>query len=353
MRRAGEEGWEAAAPEAAGLRAERLEALGPYLDGVAGANIHAVLVARHGRLVFEQYRRGPDRRWAEALPEAAHGLDTAHDLRSVTKSIVGLLFGVALERGLVPGLDTPVLDLLPEYADLRTGGRDRIRLRHLLTMTSGLDWDENRPMGDPAHGEMRMWRSPDRLRTALQPALVEEPGEVWNYAGGSTELLGAVLARGAGMALDLFAERALFAPLGIRGAEWARFADGAPSASGGLRLRARDLLSIGQLVLDGGRRGEAQLVPQAWIAESLLPRIGAADRLFFYGHHWWLGRSLVAGREVAWAAGIGLGGQRLFVVPGLDLAAVVTAGHYDDAMQSWLPLVILNRFVLGAARMAS
>lgn len=90
------------------------------------------------------------------------------------------------------------------------------------------------------------------------------------------------------------------------------------------------------------------ILPESWITQSLMPQIGMDDRLFFYGFHWWLGRSLISGREIVWAAGIGLGGQRLFVVPALSLTVAITAGHYADAMQSWLPLIALNRFVLGA-----
>ena len=89
-------------------------------------------------------------------------------------------------------------------------------------------------------------------------------------------------------------------------------------------------------------------MPAHWIEQSLTPQIGADDRLFFYGFHWWLGRSFVQGREITWAAGIGLGGQRLFVVPALSLSVAITAGLYADPMQSWVPLVILNRYVLGA-----
>lgn len=148
--------------------------------------------------------------------------------------------------------------------------------------------------------------------------------------------------------LDTFAQRALFGPLGIEDVEWARFADGSPSASGGLRVRARDLAKLGQLVLDLGAWRDRQVVPAHWIEEGITPQIGADDRLYFYGYQWWLGRSLVRRREVAWAAAVGLGGQRVFVVPSVGLVTVITAGHYDEAMQAWLPLVLLNRFVLPA-----
>lgn len=342
--------WQVAAPEDAGMDSEILSAVAGWLDGLAGANLHSLLVARQGRLVFEQYREGPDQRWGAALPDAAQGVGSLHDLRSVTKVVTGLLVGKALDAGLIPGLDTPVFDCLPDYAELRTPEKARITLRHLLTMSSGLAWDENLPVSDPKHGEMRLWRSDDPVRTALEPPPVAEPGRLWNYAGGCTEILAAILARAAGRPIDAFAKEALFDPLGIADFEWARLKNGAPSASGGLRLGARDLLKLGQLVLARGRWGGERLLSEAWIDAAIAPQIGAPDRLFFYGYHWWLGRSLVRGREVAWAAGIGLGGQRLFVVPDLDLVAVIMAGHYADGLQAWLPLTMLNRFVLAAVR---
>jgi CubicO group peptidase (beta-lactamase class C family) len=342
------DGWAIAAPDAAGFDAARLSAVASWLDGLPGANIHAIVVARRGALVFEHYRRGADQRWGTHLPDAIHGPSTKHDLRSATKSITGLLVGIALERKLIASLDAPMFDYFPDYADLRTPEKHRILLRHLLTMSAGLEWDENGPLSDPVHGEMRMWRSNDHLRVALEPRVVAAPGELWSYSGGCTELLGAIVQRASGQPFDAFAREALFEPLAIADVEWARRADDTASASGGLRMRARDLAKIGQLVAACGQWQGRQIAPAAWIDDSIAPQIGAPDRLFFYGYQWWLGRSLVDRREVAWAAAMGYGGQRLFVVPALDLVVAITAGHYGEAMQSWLPLAILNRFILPA-----
>ena len=336
--------WPTAEPEAVGMRSETLSAVAAWLDGVAGANLHGIAVARNGRMVFQHYRAGPDERFGDVI----HGPDVKHDIRSMTKVVTGLLIGDAVARGLIPDLETALFDLLPEYADLRTPEKARIRLRHLLTMSAGLEWDENLPITDPRNGERRLWQSEDRLRTALEPRLLWEPGSVWAYSGGCTELLAAVLGKVSGKPIDIYARDMLFGPLGVTDVEWICHRDGTPSASGGLRLRVTDLAKIGQLVVDGGRWNGTQLLPASWIEQSLTPQIGMDDRLFFYGFHWWLGRSLIGGREIPWAAGIGLGGQRLFVVPSLSLVVVITAGHYTDAMQSWLPLVVLNRFVLTA-----
>jgi CubicO group peptidase (beta-lactamase class C family) len=298
-------------------------------------------------LVFEHYRNGADERWGSHFPEATHGPETKHDLRSATKSVTGLLVGIAHDLKLIPSLDEPVFQYFPEYADVRTPEKDRILLRHLLTMSAGLEWDENLSLSDPRHGEARMWRSGDRLRTALEPRLAATPGFHWNYSGGCTELLAAVLHKVTGEPIDEFAREALFEPLGITEVEWARY-DNSPAASGGLRMRSRDFAKIGQLVLARGQWKSRQIVAARWIDDSFAPHIGAADRLYFYGYQWWLGRSLLRRREVIWAAAVGYGGQRLFIVPSLELAVVVTAGHYGDAMEAWVPLIILNRYVLPA-----
>lgn len=335
-------------PEMAGIEAETLSAVCQWLDTVPKSNIHSILVARHGALVFEHYRTGSDERWREALPDLNHGIEVRHDLRSVTKVVTGLLVGKALEQHLIASLDEPVFSFFPEYGDLRTPEKDLICLRDLLTMSAGLDWDENVPADDPRHGEMRLWRSDDLVRTALEPQLTSASGATWNYSGGCTELLAAILRKVSGKPIDEYAGEVLFTPLAIQNVEWARHPDGSLSGSGGLRMCSRDLARIGQLVIGNGNWDGEQVLTTSWIEQSLTPQIGVDDRLFFYGYHWWLGRSLVNRREVRWAAGIGLGGQRLFVIPELDLVVVITVGHYSDSMQAWLPLVILNRFVLPA-----
>ena len=343
------DGWTVAEPEAVDLDRDELYSAVDWLDGFTGSNVHSIVVVRRGMLVFEHYRKGADNHWGTSLPDAVHGPQVRHDLRSATKSVTGLLIGLAHDRKLIPSLDEPVFTYFPEYADLRTAEKERILLRHLLAMTAGLEWVEYVPLSDPRHGEVRMWHSGDRVRTALEPHVVAPPGVLWNYSGGCTELLGAVLRKAAGKPIDQFAGETLFGPLGIEDLEWGHY-DGSPAASGGLCMRSRDLAKIGQLVVSRGRWHAGQLIPAQWIDDSFAPRIGTPDGLYFYGYHWWLGRSLLRQGEVVWASATGYGGQRLFVVPSLEVVVVVTAGHYGDPLGSWLPLVILNRFVLPAVK---
>jgi CubicO group peptidase (beta-lactamase class C family) len=137
------------------------------------------------------------------------------------------------------------------------------------------------------------------------------------------------VARRAGMPLSQFAREALFEPLGITDVEWRSDSKGRSHAWSGLRLRPRDLAKIGRLMLNDGRWGERQIVPAAWVRESLRGKVSAVGG-WTYGHQWWSGNLRWRGGTLAWIAGFGNGGQRLYLVPSLDLVVVVTAGRYNE-----------------------
>jgi CubicO group peptidase (beta-lactamase class C family) len=262
--------------------------------------------------------------------------------------VTSLLLGIALERKLIGSIDDPVLGWFPEYADLRTPEKERISLRYLLTMSAGFEWNENVPASDPRHSETRMLMSDDQHRYALEQPIVSPPGQVWNYDSGGSALLGAVVGKAAGSTLDEVAREFLLGPLGNTHFAWTRKADSGIPEVGGLRLRARDQARIGQLVLAGGNWNGRQIVSRQWIEESTAAHIGPPGMIYFYGYQRWQGRSLLNGREVPWVAAIGNGGQRIIIVPALDLVVVITAGLYGNPMQGVLPLVIFNRYVLAA-----
>jgi CubicO group peptidase (beta-lactamase class C family) len=350
MPSAGEDHWSVAAPESVGLASATLCPLVKWLEDWKQGNVHAVLVARHGTLVFEHYFSGTDEHWGRSVGEVAFAPEVKHDERSVTKSIVALVLGIAIDRGLIKSLDEPVLSFFPDYADLRTPEKDRITLRDLVTMSAGLEWHEDdTPYTSEANSENRMDHAADPYRYALQQAVVAPPGQVWNYNSGSTELIAAVLKKATGKAVDELAGTLLFAPLGITDVEWPRSARGDPIAAGSLRLRPRDLAKIGQLVLQHGAWNGTQVVPASWIEAATAPQINVSGfTSFFYGYFFWLGRSLADKTEVPWAAAVGLGGQRVFIVPSLDLVVVVNAGLYSSRLQGPVPMTILNQYVLRA-----
>jgi CubicO group peptidase (beta-lactamase class C family) len=343
-----DDGWAVARPEDEGLDPGLLCGLAQRLEAPERPNLHAVLVVRHGRLVFEHYAAGDDERWNRSLGRVEHGPDDLHDQRSVSKSVTALLAGIAVGRGLL-ALDAPVMGFFPEYADLRTPERDRILVRHLLIMSPGLAWEEDqRPYTDPLNSIVLMSRNPAPYRFVLGQPVVAPAGVQYNYSSGATALLGKIVSMAANQPLEELARTALFEPLGISAVEWRRLLNGDVAAASGLRLRPRDMAKIGQLVLDGGAWNGRQIVPAAWIAEMTAPKITGSGA-FLYGYQWWLGRSFVHGRELPWAAAVGLGGQRIFVVPDLDLVAVVTAGLYTSRIQMSATLAVLNHAVLPSA----
>jgi CubicO group peptidase (beta-lactamase class C family) len=334
--------WPIATPTQRGMDPSRLCALLDWLDARQDVNVHSVLVLRGGTLVFEQYRTGADERGGTPVGNVPFGPNVWHDLRSVSKSVTALLVGIALDHHLLASVDEPVARYFPEYDDLRTPERARITVRHLLTMASGLAWDQSMPFSDPANSEHRMVVAPDPSRFAWEQPPVTPPGEWYTYNSGSTELLGRLVQKVSCQPLEAFAQRHLFAPLGIGAFEWLRYTNGEAAASWGLRLRPRDMAKLGQLVLAQGRWGERSIVSAAWVRESLAPHI-MGEHLYYYGYQWWLGRSLVHQQDLGWAAAVGLGGQRIYIVPALDLVVVVTAGMYQSPLQVPVPLGILQR----------
>jgi CubicO group peptidase (beta-lactamase class C family) len=272
-----------------------------------------------------------------------------HDLRSITKSVTSLLVGIAAAEGRFPPLDSSVYDFFPEYRSLKTADKAGMTFRHLLTMAAGLDWDESLPYTDQRNSEIRMIHSSDPVGFVLKQPMRSPPGTVFSYNGGATTVLGAAVERATRSRIEDYARDRLFRPLGISDVEWVRMPEGMTSTASGLRLRPRDTAKLGRLLLAGGNWNGRQVVPAAWIAESIQPRI-RVDSFFEYGYQWWHAQSRMGGRQYPWTAGVGWGGQRLFAQPDLDLVVVVSAGHYGEALQNVIPLAIYTQFVLPAVR---
>jgi CubicO group peptidase (beta-lactamase class C family) len=273
----------------------------------SSANVHAVLVARGGKLVFERYFKGSDEINGRRVKSVAFDADTPHNIKSATKSVASLALGIAIDRGLIRSVNEPIFSFFPELSDLRSPEKERIQLLHALTMSMGLQWVEATPAtGDYNNDEARMHMARDPCRYVLGLAVAAPAGQEFFYNTGALTLVSAIIRKAAGRPLDEFAREALFEPLGITGEEWMRV-KGDADAGGGLRLRPRDMAKIGQLILAGGRWNDRQVVSRGWIETSTAPKIEATGGLF-YGYLWWLGRSLLSGREIQWimAAGRGL-----------------------------------------------
>jgi len=327
-----EDGWSVASANedndinqaALGGMADRLES--------SGANIHAVLVARHGRLAFERYFSGsdevPSRFFGVRVTDISFDADTLHNQKSCSKSVASLVIGIAIDQGLIRSIDEPVFSFFPELSDLRSPDKDRILLSHLLTMSLGLRWVEATPATGGDNDEDRMHMAQDPARYVLGLPVTAPAGQGFFYNTGALTLISAIVRKATGRPLDDFARTTLFDPLGISEFEWSRV-KGDSDAGGGLRLRPRDMAKIGQLVLAGGRWNDRQIVSKAWIEASTTAKLKAIGGQS-YGYLWWLRSTPLNGRVVQSIAALGRGGQSIRIVPELDLVVAVTAGYYQD-----------------------
>lgn len=332
-----DDGWRTASAGTVGMDTGRLAALTAAIRAWPELGVHAILIERAGQLVYEEYFDGFDERWGRPLGRVSMSRESLHDVRSITKSVVSALVGIALDAGAIRTLDQPVIEFFPEYADLNTAERRRVTLAHVLGMTSGFEWNEDVPYTDPRNDEIRMTRDPQPLRYALSRPFAHEPGTEFTYNGGSTQVMAAVLTRATRTALTDYARAVLFGPLGITEFEWLGDLAGMPSAASGLRLRPRDLARFGSLYLHGGTWNGRRVVPADWTARStrrhfrFRPRTGPdAGGEFGYGYFWWYSCSPTpAGLIESWTA-VGNGQQRLYVLPGLDMVVTILAGRYND-----------------------
>lgn len=291
------------------------------------SGLHSVLIIQNDKIITESHFSGADERWGTPLGERDHGPDTLHDLRSVTKPIVGLLYGIALAEGKVPGIDEQILAQFPQYEDLTSDStRNKILIRHVLSMKTGIEWNEELPYSDPKNSEIAMEYADDRYRFVLERLMLNEPGDYWVYNGGAVALISKLIADGVGMPVDKYAEEKLFNPLGIHNYEWVRGGDNVPSAASGLRLSIHDLAKIGKLIIHDGVIDGNQIVPSSWLKDSFTT-YSVLDSGLRYGYLWWLAPQ---GDPPSWVAGFGNGGRRLSINPEHNLVVAVFAGKYNQ-----------------------
>jgi CubicO group peptidase (beta-lactamase class C family) len=314
------------------------------------SGLHAVLVSKGGTTLFEHYGKGINEDISRNTGDfVVFGPEVLHDLRSVSKSVVGLAYGVALAEGKVPSPEAKLYDQFPEYADLgKQPGREKLTIGHVLNMTLGLEWDElTVPYGDDLrNSEIAMEAAPDRFRYILGLPIVGEPGVKWTYCGAATAILGRLISKGTGEKLPAYARRVLFDPMGFGPSEWAISADGEPRAASGLRLLPRDLLKVGQLALAGGVWQGRQIVPADWVKRITTPTVTIGGPRS-YGYQWYIVDDTTGGRRQHWFGGIGWGGQKLYVFPDAAIVVAMLCGNYrkPGAEQTRVNLAVLNEVI--------
>ncbi|UCG36762.1 MAG: serine hydrolase [Candidatus Bathyarchaeota archaeon] len=314
------EGWQVSTPAAQNMSKTRLDEMSEHVeeDGFA---IDSILIVRNGYIVFEKYLN----------PE--HDQNHLHHIFSCTKSVLSALTGIAVDKRYIESVDQKILNFFPNQTfanpDPRKGN---IEIRHLLTMTSGLDWHEfDISYDNPSNSYHQLVASTSWVQYVLDRPMVADPGEIWNYNTGDFHLLSALLQNATGLPTRDFATNSLFALIGIVDAFWQTDPQGIDFGGSGLRLSPRSMAKLGFLYLNNGSWDNQQLIPKDWIISST-SSYSTFDDTTDYCHGWWRKPDLNA------YFALGYAGQLIFVVPQYDLVVVFTS--FDETHWPYYDLLV-------------
>lgn len=317
------------------------EMISDLTEGVY-TKVDSVLIARHGKLVFESYFNGFDR-------------TTKHQTRSLFKSITSTLAGIAIDQKHISSLDVPISQFFPDHWAALSKDRqlkDKITLSHMLTMTPGFYAEE--AFGVGPWRESDLWAAKDWIRFSLDIPMAEKPGEQFRYSSPTTFLIGVIIAEAVSEPIYKFAKANLFEPMGISNYCWTLSPNGHGIGMGSFYMLPRDMLKIGQMFLDDGSWKGRQIVSKSWVQQATQPLVEAvppnnkpdSPSASGYGFQWWTHtpRSFEDPRVAHYVAA-GNGGQRIYVFPDLDMVVVFTGSNYDKAIGHRQTLQILNRSI--------
>ncbi len=297
----------------------------------ANHKMHSVVLVKNNQLVLEEYFND-------------YKVNQPHDLRSTSKSIRSILLGIAIDKGFVDNINDPITKYLKspvpkKNLDVR---KEEITIKHLLTMSSGLDcndWDK-KSKGQ----EDKVYKKKDWLQYTLDLPMVNTPGEVSHYCSMGVILMTEIISRTSGMLINEFADEHLFSPLGIDNVKWGHTSDKEVIASGKrLYMTPRDMAKIGQLVLNKGKWNGEQIVSEKWIEESTTPKtkITGID----YCYLWWNIPFNVNERTIISKTATGNGGQYIIIIPDMEMVAVFTGGAYNS-QEDKLAFAIMKDIIL-------
>ena len=278
--------------------------------------VDAVLVSVRDKLLFEQYFH-------------KYHSSKLHTLQSATKSVNALLVGILLDQGYLPSVEEPITRFFP-HTYFTDSLKTRIRVKDLLTMSSGIDWQEEGVVDRKTNDQLAMNDSKDYIGYFLSQPMKEPPGSRFYYNSGCSIALGGIVQRVSGQTVEAFANQYLFRPLSITHYKWQSTKKGQYHTGGGLFLSARDLLKIGQMVLNGGVWQGKRIVSQQWIDESVQAhfatnRANGWGTRFEYGYQWW---RLTHQGKIEVIAARGWGDQRLFIIPQLEAVIVIYGSNF-------------------------
>ena len=264
--------------------------------------IKSFMLQRDGELIIDAHRSGMR-------------AGRATNVKSVAKSIVSLLIGIAIERGHLRGVRQPIGEFFPDYFERRPDpAKQAITIQDLLTMRAGLASTSRRNYG-------RWVQSDNWAEYVLDQPLIERPGGGMVYSTGASHLLSVILTRATGTSTREFAERHLFGPLDITLGGWDRDPQGYYFGGNNMALSPAALLKIGAMVINGGVHDGRQVVPRAWIAESMRTYTRSRFNPYDYGYGWWHRELRGYTVQFAW----GNGGQYLLMIPALDTVVAIAS----------------------------
>jgi len=360
--------WEGSTPREEGLNAEQVAGFLRDLEEGAYGPLDRFLLIRHGRLVADA-RFEVD--WTKRAPEGASSAPYVaayvqydyddpdhhpyfrgtrlHSMQSVTKSVISLGIGTALLAGKIRDLDEPIAPYFREF-DFGESHPDwtDVTIADLLTMRSGISWETEGGYGTGEHSTDILENSAAWLPFILSRPMDAEPGSVFEYNDGVSVLLGHVLGDATGGRADAWLASRLFAPIGIDEYHWKESPNGELDTQGGLYLASEDLARIGYLVLRNGKWDGRTILPEDWITASMRTSedLTVQDRQTLgFGYHWWVRR--ISDNQIVVFEANGYGGQRLIIVPSLDVVAVFNAwdihgDHAGPAINAFYEKVLPN-----------
>lgn len=328
-----DDNWTISTPDKEGMDMELIKEVVPKIsndyDGIDG-----IVVVRHGKLILDEYFNGYDS-------------EKPHKLFSITKSITGAVVGIAIEQGFMKSENDSIKNYLGDYLTNKTHALKNLTVKHILTMSTGLDWVE---LGDMNSQGMKIPFTNDWIEFVLNQPINSTPGSIFNYSSGNTMLLAPIIKNSTGIQADKFADKYLFSPLGIKTYEWVKMSEFWTKTQGGeipgveepksltydtifseftntgtgLKMRPRDIAKFGQLYLNNGQWDGKQIITEGWIKKSTQSHFSNKE----YGYLWRLTKYDFNDQKISCYYGTGFGLQKLYVFPTLDLVVVLTQQNY-------------------------
>jgi len=319
--------------------------------------IHSMLVYKDSLLVYEEYFSGHRYQWdapGHIGEYVAWGREMQHCIHSDTKSITSLCIGIAVDEGFIESVDQSIFDYLPEYRHLNKNNKQCITIEHILTMNSGLKWDEwGVSLASVENDQIGIWFWEDGpMEYVLSRDFIAEPGTRFNYSGGDIQILAEILENATGMPLDKFSEKYLFEPMGITSFDWwLVFESGEIQAAGGLKLTPRDMIKIGAMMLNHGKWNGKQIITEAWISSCSVPFHGNSGIKIpgedlgrvGYAYTWWTKEFHYQNHDISMYFAVGWGGQKIMIIPELDLVIAFTGANYTSKVHQFK---ILEDYIL-------